>query len=173
MESKAPPVPTWDEFFMKHAYLASTKSKDPNTRIGAVLVRDRRIISEGFNGICQGVDDAKPERLVRPAKYIWFEHAERNAIFGCARHGIDTLDSTMFTQGVPCCDCARSVIQAGVRRLVLHQQWEDRSGLKDNPKWTESCLASLEMLKEAGVLIRYLDSELALEGYCDSKLFKV
>jgi dCMP deaminase len=167
------PIPTWDEFFMRHAYLVATKSKDPKTKIGAVLVRDQHVISEGYNGICRKVNDTIPKRLERPEKYLWFEHAERNSVFTCARHGISTLGAVMFTQGIPCSDCARSVIQAGIQEVVVHWQWEERSGLRDNPKWKESCQVSLDMLNESGVLIRYFDMELGVQGQCDGKVFNV
>lgn len=167
------PIPGWDEYFMRHAYLVATKSKDSKTRIGSVLVRDKHVISEGYNGICRLVKDNVPERLERPAKYLWFEHAERNSIYTCARHGIATLGAVMFTQGIPCSDCARSVIQAGVSEVVVHQQWEVRSGLLNNPKWVDSVAASHEMFKEAGIRIRYFDMELGLKGQCDGKVFDV
>jgi dCMP deaminase len=167
------PIPTWDEFFMRHTYLVATKSKDLKTKIGAVLVRDQHVISEGYNGICRKVVDTVPTRLERPEKYLWFEHAERNSVFTCARHGISTLGSVMFTQGIPCSDCARAVIQAGVVEVVVHQQWEDRSGLKENPKWTQSCATSVEMFNEAGVKLRYFDMELGTQGQCDGKVFNV
>lgn len=167
------PIPDWDEYFMRHAYLVATKSKDIKTRIGAVLVRDKHVISEGYNGICRKVNDTVPIRLERPAKYLWFEHAERNSIYTCARHGIATLGSIMFTQGVPCSDCARSVIQAGVTEVIVHQQWEDRSGLILNPKWLESCNVSHEMFEEAGIKVRQFSMELGIKGQCDGKVFDV
>src|SRR5437868_115563 len=97
----------WDEYFFRHVYLASQKSKDERTKIGAVLVRSdsRAIISEGFNGICRGVDDYNSKRSEKPIKYFFYEHAERNSIYNCARHGISTLNSICYTQGIPCADC--------------------------------------------------------------------
>jgi tRNA(Arg) A34 adenosine deaminase TadA len=101
-------------------YLAK-KSKDPRTKIGAVLVRDRRDLISGFNGIPEGkstvsyfscyqystgVED-RPDRFERPIKYMFFEHAERNAIFTAARHGISTDGATLYVQALPCVDCAR------------------------------------------------------------------
>src|SRR5438045_6573381 len=106
-------IPSWDEYFMRHVYLVASKSKDTRTKIGAVIVRDKRIISEGYNGICQGVYDHIESRYVKPKKYFFFEHGERNAVYGCARHGIATLGAKIYTQGIPCADCARAVIQAG------------------------------------------------------------
>lgn len=171
--NQQPIVPSWDEFFMRHAYLASSKSKDLRTRIGAVIVRDKRVISEGYNGICQGVRDNIKTRVVKPDKYTWFEHAERNSIFNCARYGITSLGAIMYTQGVPCCECARALIQAGIAQLVIHKQWEDRSGLRDNPKWTKTLETSVKMITEAQIPIFYWDGELGLDGFCDGRLFKV
>jgi dCMP deaminase len=147
--------PTWDEFFMLHVYLVASKSKDPSTQIGAIIVKDNILLSEGYNGFCRGVDDNVEERWKRPDKYSWIEHGERNSIFNAARNGIKTLDTTMFTNGLPCVDCARSVIQAGIKEIVLHSPWEKYwiEIMKD--KWKEHDAISSKMFEEAKVKIRY------------------
>lgn len=149
--------PTWDEFFLKHVYLVSSKSKDPSTQIGAVLVKNNILISEGYNGFCRNVNDNISERWMRPEKYFWVEHGERNAIFNAARNGVETFGSTIFTNGMPCVDCARSIIQAGIKEVVLHEQWEKywREIMKD--KWKEHDAISAKMFEEAGVNVRYVD----------------
>ena len=131
-------IPSWDELFMRHAYLISSKSKDTSTKIGAIIVKDNRyIISEGFNGLPIGVNDNIEERYQRPFKYNLFEHAERNSIYQCARQGIITKGTVMFTQGIPCTDCARAVIQAGIKEVIVHKQWEDSSNYLKQTKWLE------------------------------------
>lgn len=158
----------WDEYFFRHVYLASQKSKDNRTKIGAVLVRNdsRAIISEGFNGICRGVNDYDPNRLEKPTKYFFFEHAERNSVYNCARHGISTLNSICYTQGVPCADCTRGLIQAGISKIIIHKQWPN---LIHSPQWVESIGFSREMLKEAGIEIEIYDKVLGLKGFLDGK----
>jgi dCMP deaminase len=101
----------------------------------------------GYNGFPRGVDDNVKQRNERPAKYAYTEHGERNAIYNAARHGTATLGSTMYTQGVPCADCSRAVIQAGVSRVVAYWLADDTVFAG----WKESCAKGLEMLKEAGV----------------------
>lgn len=160
----------WDEYFMRHVYLAASKSKDASTHIGAVLVRENRVIGEGFNGICRGVIDAFPHRDERPEKYFWYEHGERNSIYNCAYHGIATKDSVMYTNDVPCADCARAAIQAGIVEIVLHRQWHE---LGMGEKWKENARRSLEMFEEAGIKIRYFNGELGLESLLNGEVIKI
>lgn len=149
--------PSWDEWFIKMMYLVASKSKDPKTKIGAVLVRDNRIISSGYNGICRGVNDNIPERLVRPAKYMWFEHGERNSIFAAARHGISTAGTVMYTNGIPCVDCARAIIQAGIVKVVIHRIYEQlcseaqKNNSENRAQWKGHNEVSMTMFRESGV----------------------
>lgn len=138
---------TWDEFYLQMADLIASRSKDRSIHIGAVLVKDGAVISLGYNGFPRGVDDNVEARHDRPAKYGYTEHGERNSIYNAARAGTSTMGSTMYTQGVPCADCARAVIQAGVTKLVAYYQADDTV----MPKWKESCAVGREMLDEAGV----------------------
>ena len=156
--------PSWDELFMRHVYLIASKSKDASTKIGAVLVKNKSVISEGYNGLCRGVNDNISKRnFERPEKYFWFEHGERNSIYNAARIGISTSNSTMFTQGCPCCDCARGAIQAGVTEIVLHLQWEDEWRHIKGDKWIGHDDRSLIMFEEAGVAVRYLNEKLGIK----------
>lgn len=154
---------------MRHAYLISSKSKDTRTKIGAVLVRDKRVISEGYNGMPMGVCDCKPERFERPEKYFWFEHAERNSVYTCARYGIPTQGTVMFTQGVPCADCTRAVIQAGVVEVVVHKQWQHYETEFYWEKWIDSTKRSTAMLLEAGIPVRVFDLTLGVTSLLDGK----
>lgn len=138
---------SWDNFYLHLADEISYRSKDRSAKIGAVLVKDNAILSMGYNGFPRGLNDDVEERHARPAKYSYTEHGERNAIYNAARHGIATLGSTMYTQGVPCADCSRAVIQAGVKKLVVRWQANE----KIFPAWIESCAKGREMLEEAGV----------------------
>lgn len=167
------PIPSWDELFMRHAYLISSKSKDNRTKIGAVLVKDKRVISEGYNGLPMGVCDCKEERYQRPEKYFFFEHAERNSIYSCARVGVSTVGSVMYTQGVPCADCARACIQAGVTTIVVHKQWEDFEKMYYRDKWEESMKRSNAMFDEVGILVRRFDGPLGVVTMMDGKVIKL
>lgn len=155
----------WDEFFMRHAYLYAQKSKDESTQIGAVLVKNKTIISGGYNGICRGVDDTVETRLQRPEKYFWFEHAERNAIYNAARTGVSTIDSHLYTNGIPCLDCARGVIQAGVSKVFVHRQWDIawEEAQKGNPQWQGRIERTVEMFDEAGVMWEYITLDFGID----------
>lgn len=144
--------PSWDEFYLQMADLIASRSKDRSMKIGAVLVRDNAVISMGYNGMPREVNDDVEARHERPAKYYYFEHGERNSIYNAAREGTPTLGATMYTQGVPCADCSRAVIQAGVDKVVVYWQADDNIA----SRWKESCAVGREMLEEAGVEIVFI-----------------
>lgn len=165
--------PSWDVLCMRIAYDASEKSKDPKTKIGAFIVGpDHEPISFGYNGMPRGVEDTF-ERLQRPLKYQFIEHAERNAIFSVPRIGGPSLKgSIMFTHGLPCCDCGRAVIQAGIKTVVTHKPWEDFFAyFYDN--WKESCEVSRIMFAEAGIEWRQMDEFVGRDGYINGTQFRV
>lgn len=114
----------WDEYFLEIADVVRTKSKDRSTQIGAVIVGlDKQIVSTGFNGFPRGVYEADPIRWQRPVKYQFLVHAERNAIYNAARTGVSLAGCTMYVFGfgpptVPCTECTKAVIQAGITRVV-------------------------------------------------------
>lgn len=127
----------WAERFIKMAEFVAQWSKDPGTKCGAVIVgEDNEVLATGFNGFPRGVAETKPvvvestndtwveewlnERWDRPEKYEWVEHAERNAVYNAARNGVRLAGSTMYLNyAVECCsDCARAIIQAGIRKVV-------------------------------------------------------
>jgi dCMP deaminase len=110
---------SWDEYFMDMAALAATRSKDPSTKVGCVIVNQQRIIlSTGYNGLPRFVCD-EPERMERPQKYLWTSHAEENAVAQAARVGVALDKSFAYVTHMPCARCARSLIQAGVRHVCI------------------------------------------------------
>lgn len=142
----------WNEYFRQIAHTVKLKSKDINTQIGAVIVgKDNEIVSTGYNSFPRGINDDVPERQERPEKYFWFEHAERNAIYNAARIGVSTRDCTMYlTCGIPCADCCRGIINAGIRRIVC-----EPLGVAQTGQWIESIERSKMMFREAGVTVDY------------------
>jgi len=137
--------PTWDQSFLAIAKEMSKRSKDPSTKVGAVIVgSDNEVRSLGYNCFPRGVCDGAPGRLERPEKYSWLEHSERNAIFNAARVGIPLKGCRMYITWLPCADCARAIIQSGIEQLVV----ED---LSVPERWRQSFLVSLVMLCEAGI----------------------
>lgn len=152
---------TWDDYFRSLAHTVKLKSKDKYTQIGAVIVgRNNEIISTGYNSFPRGINDEVAERQERPEKYYWFVHAEQNAILNAARIGVSTQSSTMYvTCGIPCSDCARSIINAGIEQLICEP---DLSFNAKGDLWNEHVKRSLIMFEEAGVLISYYN-ELTLK----------
>ena len=145
----------WKEYFRNIAHQVKLKSKDKYTQIGAVIVgADNEIVSTGYNSFPRGIYDNEPLRQERPEKYFWFEHAERNAIYNAARIGVSTKGTTMYlTCGIPCADCCRGIINAGITKIVCEV---GEAGAKGS-KWEESGKRSLEMFKEADVTIEYYE----------------
>ena len=146
----------WVEYFRQLAHTVKIKSKDNNTQIGAVIVgKDKEIVSTGDNSFPRGIDDKKDERQERPEEYYWFEHAERNAIYNAARIVVSTKGTTMYLScGVPCSDCARGIINAGIIRIFC-----EKGGGAKGVKWAESAERSWAMFDEAGVSVQFYDDE--------------
>ena len=146
----------WTEYFRELAHTVKKKSKDKNTQIGAVIVgTDKEIVSTGYNSFPRGINDGVSERQERPEKYHWFEHGERNAIYNAARIGVSTKGTTMYLScGVPCSDCARGIINAGIIRIFC-----ERAGGANGIKWVESAERSWDMFEEAGVKVCFYDDE--------------
>jgi dCMP deaminase len=140
----------WDEYGILLAEAVRQKSKDPSSKIGAVLTINHAVISTGFNGFPIGVDEAETSRWERPIKYQYVCHAERNAIALAARHGTATEGATLYMVGMgpptyPCTECAKMLIQSGVVRIVAR-------GFKSLPEsWVADLEFARKLLLEAGV----------------------
>lgn len=152
-----PPGPlnmtNWDKRFIDLADHISSWSKDRSTKVGAVIVgNNKEILSVGYNGFPRGVSDDIKERHERPLKYKWSEHAERNAIYNAARNGVRTEGASMYLQWFPCCDCARAVIQSGIRLLVCPKPE------LDHPRWGQNFRISKEMLQESNIEMRLISA---------------
>lgn len=143
---------TWDELWMGFADKASEKSKDRSRQIGAVIVGDdNRMVSMGWNGFPRGVDDDVEERHQRPAKYLWTEHAERNALYNAAAVGAAVKGSAIYQTMFPCADCARGIVQSGIRRVVtVEPDWND-------PTYAEQWATAKEMFDETGVEVQFVE----------------
>lgn len=143
---------------LKNAYYAAQRSPDRSTQNGATLVREGVTILTDCNRFPDGVEEA-PERFERPLKYAFTEHAERNVIYKAARKGIRTKGLVMVCTWVPCVDCARAIIQAGIKTFITHKQACDK--LPDH--WEESIEQALDMLREAGVNVVMYDGKVGAE----------
>lgn len=110
-------VEPWHHYFMEMADHVATRSKDPSTQVGAVIVNTKQgVVETGYNGFGEGVRETE-ERWQRPIKYEYVIHAEQNAISRAARFGKITDDTTLYCTHFPCKVCAKSVIAAGIKRI--------------------------------------------------------
>ncbi|MFW5847515.1 MAG: deoxycytidylate deaminase [bacterium] len=140
----------WDKRFIELSEFVSSWSKDKSIGICAIIAtKEHRVVSMGYNGFPSGADDSIEERYERPTKYLYTEHAERNAIYSAARQGISLNGCTIYHKWFPCADCARAIIQSGIDTVVCEEP--DLT----TPKWGEHFKAALEMFKECGITIRY------------------
>lgn len=131
----------WDRRYLDLAYTISDWSKDPSTKVGAVITRDNRIISLGFNGFPAGVNDDDARYADRDLKYKMIVHAEPNAIISAKQ---DLTGCEIYTWPfMACSSCAGLIIQSGIKRVIAPHNV--------NPRWAESFMTSHKMFEEAGV----------------------
>ncbi len=113
-------IPGWDQYYLEICKVVASRSKDPNTHVGCVIVGPaHEIRTTGYNSFPRGIRDDVPERFERPTKYHWIEHAERNAICNAARCGTPLEGCTIYVEIMPCMDCGRAIVQAGIREVVI------------------------------------------------------
>lgn len=130
----------WDKTFLKIAKLVSEHSTCIKIKVGAILVKDKRIISIGFNGVPSGeihCEDVfsninKESFIDEHFKFQQKEeiHAEVNCISFSAKHGIETNNTTLYCTLTPCRDCAKLIIQSGIKRVVYSEKYRDLSGIE-------------------------------------------
>jgi dCMP deaminase len=131
--------------------LVASWSKDTNTKVGAVIVdTDNIVLSMGYNGFPRGCDDTKEDRYEKPIKYLYTEHAERNALYHAARHGVSLKGCTLYVTLFCCADCARGIIQSGITKVVAPKPDVE------HVKWGEHFKAAIDMLNEANVEIKLI-----------------
>jgi dCMP deaminase len=148
---------SWDEYFMSVAMLSAMRSKDPNTQVGACIVnQDLKIVGTGYNGFPKGCsDDELPwgrEGNPLQTKYPFVCHAELNAILNSISR--DLRGCTLYVVMFPCNECAKAIIQSGIKEVVYRDnKYPDSDSVK----------ASTIMLEQAGVKLRQLVQNKTLE----------
>lgn len=151
----------WNYRFMEIALHISTWSKDPNTKVGCVVVGpDKEIRSQGYNGFPRGVNDDVEERHVRPVKYAFYEHSERNAIFNAVRFGASLKGCSLYVTMPPCADCARAIIQSGIEQVYYMEPTGDKVRTLPNGNWRDTVVNSFEMFSETGVKFTALSRDI-------------
>ena len=142
---------SWDEYFMGIAKLSAMRSKDPNTQVGCCIVSDKnRILSVGYNGFPNGIPDKEFTwaREGEDNKYFYTTHSELNAILNCRNANLE--GARMYVTLFPCYECAKAIIQSGIRsRVYADDKYADTPGTQ----------ASKRMLSRAGVRYEPYEAE--------------
>jgi len=156
-------VPDWDDYFSIIALAVALRSKDPNLRVGAVIVsEDQVILSTGFNWLAHGIKEL-PERFTKQReKYKWITHAETNAIFNASRTGISLVGGTIYTTTFPCSLCCQAIVQAGIRRVfTCGKLWKkDPNGYQNGIEVLAEAKLAIDMPKQ-----RLLDHDMRVKGW--------
>ncbi|KKR18758.1 MAG: hypothetical protein UU65_C0001G0148 [candidate division CPR2 bacterium GW2011_GWC1_41_48] len=133
--------PSWDNFFMSLAYLVSARSSCLDRQVGAAVVKDKRILSTGYNGAPSGVEECtrkgfcireqmreqRDEKGAKDYRYCYTTHAEANALINAAYSGTSsTKGATLYVTLFPCSDCLKLVINAGITHIVYAEGFNDR-----------------------------------------------
>lgn len=149
--------PSWDEYFMLLVHVIEKRADCLRRKVGAVIVKDFRIIATGYNGTPHGIKNCSEggcDRCTKrnKGKINWYEyeesciciHAEQNAIIQAAYLGTSTKGGTLYSTSNPCSSCSKMLINAGITRIVCKKDHHDLKGL--------------QLLKKAGVKIAHINS---------------
>jgi len=135
----------WDNRFLELADKVASWSKDPSTKVGAVIVRpNRTIVSTGYNGFPRGVEDSEALYADRVEKYPRVVHAELNAVLMAKG---ETEGATLYCTLFPCSECAKAIIQSGVTEVVV-------PSLEKLERYYDSMCLTEDMFRQAGVRLR-------------------
>jgi len=140
----------WDKRFMELADHISKWSKDNRSFVGAVLVKDNLVISTGYNGFYRGAEDLKEQYEDADTKEAMNLHAEENVILNAARLGIPTVGTTMYLNWFPCERCARTIVQAGIKRLVCGKKPD-----LNHPKYGQRFVQAMDTLRGGDIDLDY------------------
>jgi dCMP deaminase len=142
---------TWDDYFMGVARISAERSKDPYTKVGACIVKDKKIVGVGYNGLPNGCSDEeypwKREGEFLDTKYAYVVHAELNAILNSTE---SLKGSTIYVGLFPCNECAKAIIQSGITKVIYTD---------DKYKETYSNIAAKRMFESAGVVCELYSSK--------------
>lgn len=149
-QDKYPPRPSWDEYFMMIAKLVGIMATCPKLHVGTVIVRNRRILTTGFNGAPAGLPHCTQ------AGCLTFEgegtacrrvvHSEHNAIL---QDSNNLAGATLYTSYLPCHDCMKAIVSAKIKEIVYEQEYK---------KYKEKYEASMELAKDASIHLRKIDA---------------
>lgn len=145
----------WDAYFMKIAEVVATKSKDPSSKMGCVIVdENKRVVSLGYNGMLQGANEDKMTLSERPMKYYFAIHSEMNALIFAKR---DLAGCTLYNKVATCENCLKYCLQAGITRFVyeelrVHSHSTDRAHSMTNVETDEAIIRLLSSMPHVETL---------------------
>lgn len=141
--------PSWEEYFLRMADLAATRSTCPRRAVGAVLVREHRVIATGYNGSLRGQPHCSEAGcLMVDGHCKRTVHAELNALLHCAVYAASSQGAALFTTSFPCLDCAKAMVQAGITAVYYRDPYPDPH--------------SRQVLADAGVALKRVTAEAVL-----------
>lgn len=144
--------PSWDEYFMEMAEVAKKRSTCTRRQVGAVIVKDNRIMTTGYNGVPAGIEHCEIRGCLRDQLAVPSGerhelcrglHAEQNAIIQAAHLGQSIAGGTLYCTNHPCVICAKMILNAEIRRIVVREGYPDQLGA--------------DLLKEAGLQLEFLE----------------
>ncbi|MCX8195414.1 MAG: cytidine/deoxycytidylate deaminase family protein [Candidatus Micrarchaeota archaeon] len=150
-----PTRPNWDQYFMNIAKVVASRSNCLKRHVAAVIVKDKRIVSTGYNGTPRGIRNCNEGGCPRCKSFAESgtkleecvcSHGEENAIVQAAYHGISIKDATLYSTFSPCLICTKMIINAGIKEVVYNADYPMSE-------------ASLQLLKEAGIIVRQVKVE--------------
>ncbi len=152
---------SWEEYFMTLALVASLKSKDTSTQVGAVIIdnKTRKVISSGYNGFPRYLDDSLIPQT-RPEKYLYVVHAELNAILHAERN---LFDCTLYVTSFPCSECMKAIIQTGIKTVIY---LSELSG----DDWESSRNATMKLAELAKIDVRRFTGQNEIIDFLKSKM---
>ncbi len=122
--------PSWDDYFMDISLQVAKRSTCGRLRVGAIIVKDRRILTTGYNGAPAGLPHCDEiGHLMVDGHCVRTLHAEQNAIIQAALHGVSVEDGTLYVTHQPCLTCAKMIINAGIRRVVYAGHYPDENAV--------------------------------------------
>tara|TARA_B100001057_G_scaffold462980_1_gene516502 strand:+ start:1802 stop:2239 length:438 start_codon:yes stop_codon:yes gene_type:complete len=136
----------WDKRYIDLAKHIAGWSKDPSTKIGAVAIGEKgQVLAQGYNGFPRSIDDSDERYFNKETKYKYVVHAEMNCIYNATYNGVSLQGSTIYISGLPVChECAKGLIQVGVKRVVYHSDMIPA-------KWAKSNEQTIELFNEANI----------------------
>ena len=143
----------WSKRYLTIAREVAGWSKDPRTKVGAVIVGSSgQILAQGYNGFPRGIRDTDARLNDRETKLRFVVHAEMNCIYNASLSGVSLKDSDLYVYGLPVCsECAKGVVQVGIKRVFMCYPSEI------DDKWRDSFVTTQDMFEEAGVRIRRVE----------------